>query len=705
MNRKPKSRARQQPTNDAFDHSNRAPIFIQQYDDQTKNLIKQQLPVRIEQAEIRAIQTTKPSLAEKNKIRAILLEFITRKNRIVYGGTSMNEAIKTKSPKDAFYTDVLFSDIEFYTDKPWYDIRELKDVLESHNIVKRVEFRPAIHDETFNLFINYALYMDITYVPRQIFNKIPTFTFDGSLTRYTTPHFAIIDLERMINDPINAAKQRWEKAFGRMYLLLKYYPYQFTDKSFVPVKNVEESDVAYEKSTSSQHRHASSMDRSERGNHDDYKDRRGKSKLTGSSQDSSSSQPSTSASTIIDNANDLKVIYKHIKTHFLTTPDNVDTCLITGAHAYNFFITNTYHDNPTLLNKLTYDYSEIELLSNDYANTVVNMYNYLKSIFKNPEKIGLVEYVPFFQFINKSAVFTFNNVRIVSVYNASGYCIPFIRSNKEYKYVSYQYLLMTLKQLEFREYVRVNRDKRRNYKIMVSNLLTARNRFNKKHNLTPLSQGSIFEEFKVDCVGKTIGYFRTSKLRKELKDVPFKNVPYIIANLDNDNTKKLQMFKNTSGNRATSKCKSFDIDLDTLEITKLYPDNEINDTISEELDTDVSSTRDIEDADMLSSSCESNNTANYSDSDDSDLSDYDAVANDDEANDDLDTPMINPTIANCPTNKCMVSLYDIEHESDDDLNSSQINTPTANISHVTKSDQAVLEDYIGVIEDDDDEMI
>ncbi len=101
---------------------------------------------------------------------------------------------------------------------------------------KYVTAREAQHEETYSIFVNFQLYCDVTYVPTRIYNSIKTIEIDG--VNYVHPHFIFIDQLRIINQPLTAAAQRWEKTFGRMYKLLKNYPLEnYRNSLSVPKTN------------------------------------------------------------------------------------------------------------------------------------------------------------------------------------------------------------------------------------------------------------------------------------------------------------------------------------------------------------------------------------------------------------------------------------------------------------------------------------
>lgn len=196
---------------------NRKPIFQDYYTEEDYDSIKEVLPDIIKQIERKAAEILEPTIYEKREVMADIKNFIRDKKRKVYGGTAINELIKAVNPKDAIYDEMIFSDIEFYSPTPVQDLVELTNLLYRKGY-KYVVGREAQHEETYSVFVNFQLYCDISYIPTRVYHGIQTKELDG--IHYAHPHFIYIDMLRIVNDPINAGAQRWEKTFDRMFKLL-----------------------------------------------------------------------------------------------------------------------------------------------------------------------------------------------------------------------------------------------------------------------------------------------------------------------------------------------------------------------------------------------------------------------------------------------------------------------------------------------------
>lgn len=168
-----------------------------------------------------------PTRTEIDEVNLEIQKFIIKKNRIVYGGWAQNAFIKEKKPEEQFYHAEDVPDIEFYTPEPSTDLMDLADHLYNKGY-KYIHTEEGVHNETYKLFVNFINYTDISYMPKNIFNNIPTKKIDGM--RMSHPHFMLIDAYRVYNDPVNSF-WRLEKTFSRFSTLDRLY--SFYDESLV----------------------------------------------------------------------------------------------------------------------------------------------------------------------------------------------------------------------------------------------------------------------------------------------------------------------------------------------------------------------------------------------------------------------------------------------------------------------------------------
>ena len=501
------------------------PDYLEYYTKEDYDEVLERLPFILKEISKKSAELVVPTLAEKNKVMQIIKNFIKKNERKVYGGTAINENIKIKNPSDAIYNDYTFSDIEFYTPTPKKDMIYILNKIYKEGFQYPIGY-DAQHEETYSIFVNFQLYCDITYVPTYVYHGIQTVEING--IRYAHPHFILIDQLRIINQPLTAAEQRWEKTFVRMYKLFKYYPLPYYNDK-IKLGNIR---------------------------------------------------------------TEIKGYISRIKTEFACEKENQKECLISGFEAYNFFIRHSLSviikkKNDLQKKKEQQEFEKLskkeeymeqklievpymELVSINYKNTIEKSFNYLKSIVVDSKKLTAKEYFPLFQFTGRVTHFEYDKQLILVIYQADGFCIPNISTTKHYMYVSFQYLLMYLLINKFRFHLNKDKPMYFNMSIMIGNLIYARNEYLNYCDIGVIND-TIFSDFRISCVGETTGFLRASKLRfienmKNKKHPQFRYNPEQFLSQPKESQEKLVLdnldkkYKNSSGNIINPKKMTFIID-------------------------------------------------------------------------------------------------------------------------------------------------
>jgi hypothetical protein len=183
------------------------------------SLLKTNIERINDQIKLKQNDIFKPTLHERLKIHNIILDFIKKNKRKVYGGYAVNKLLISKGC-EPIYKDHEIPDIDFYSIDPNSDVIILCNLLFDSGYT-RVSAREAKHQNTYSIFVNFDLYCDITYMPSNIYKKTPYITIEDII--YVNPNFMIIDYLRMITDPLNSY-WRIEKSFSRLIKLLEYFP-------------------------------------------------------------------------------------------------------------------------------------------------------------------------------------------------------------------------------------------------------------------------------------------------------------------------------------------------------------------------------------------------------------------------------------------------------------------------------------------------
>lgn len=191
------------------------------YSETDLEIIDQKLDDIIDGIEEKKLEIFEPTKKEVMAAYVIVLDFIKEKKRKVYGGFAQNKAVITKEPKDTFYKETAIPDIDYYSPEPLQDVKELSDRLFKAGF-KDVEGAQGQHSETYKIFVNGANVSDISYVPKNVYNKIPFHVIDG--IHYVHPSFIYLDLYRIATEPYFSSRI-WKKVFPRLYKLQKHYPF------------------------------------------------------------------------------------------------------------------------------------------------------------------------------------------------------------------------------------------------------------------------------------------------------------------------------------------------------------------------------------------------------------------------------------------------------------------------------------------------
>lgn len=181
----------------------------------------------IDQKKLKIFGPSEAELKELFAANDVVLQFIKDKKRKIYGGYAQNKVIVAKDPKDAFYEDDALPDIDVYSPEPLKDLVQVCNILQAKGF-KEVMGQEAQHKETYKVFVNEQNVLDLSYVPRNIYNRIPFIELDGII--YVHPSFVYIDLYRMLTDPYFSGTHRWKKIFPRLYKLQKHYPFNKATK-------------------------------------------------------------------------------------------------------------------------------------------------------------------------------------------------------------------------------------------------------------------------------------------------------------------------------------------------------------------------------------------------------------------------------------------------------------------------------------------
>jgi len=367
---------------------------------------------------------------------------------------------------------------------------------------KYVEGTEAQHKETYSVFVNFHNACDISYVPKNIYHKIPFIEIDG--IHFTHPSFIMIDMYREYTNPYFSSF-RWLKTFPRMVKLQKYYPFNKATKPLSDISEIKKLDANSQKIHSN---------------------------IIGS-------------------------IFEFLK--------NRESVVLFGKYAYNQYLHESdIMKDKTLGDKYKYvDIDHYQFISIDYKKDALELLDHIYKKFpEQKDDITIVEYYPFWMFLGYSAQIFYKGVPIFYIVNYNRKCVtikkvkPYIFDKKSAKLTdskslinicSYSFQLLMTIILAFKNKVDGDSQKYQFYNIMISHLVEIRNYYLKKNKKT-MFDNTLFQEFMEDCIGEIEDPVRESRLERKMK-AKEKKGPIVFRYHPEDGKKESNYrFPNSSGN-------------------------------------------------------------------------------------------------------------------------------------------------------------
>ena len=167
-----------------------------------------------------------------------VVDFLKKKKRILVGGMAIDYSLRTKGSK--LYSDNKLPDYDFLSPEFHRDAYEIGSILSKMGI-SGVSIVRALHISTMKVRVNFVVIADITYVPKNIYDKIPVKTYEGITIVH--PYWQMIDQHLALSlplsgPPLEAIYSRMEKDLKRFDLLHKYWDLSSKVKSNFKLKLV-----------------------------------------------------------------------------------------------------------------------------------------------------------------------------------------------------------------------------------------------------------------------------------------------------------------------------------------------------------------------------------------------------------------------------------------------------------------------------------
>jgi hypothetical protein len=172
-----------------------------------------------------------------DKALELVREFIKNKNRILYGGMAIDISLKL-SGHEGIYTSGTTPDFDFMSPDYYNDSNELAILLAKAGF-ENVSSIHAIHLTSRRVRVNFIPVADITYIPQNIYDSVPTLEIPDrssiidlqklSGIRIVHPNFQRLDIYRALSTPLEKPPgevilQRTKKDIKRFRMLNKQYP-------------------------------------------------------------------------------------------------------------------------------------------------------------------------------------------------------------------------------------------------------------------------------------------------------------------------------------------------------------------------------------------------------------------------------------------------------------------------------------------------
>jgi Poly(A) polymerase catalytic subunit len=165
-----------------------------------------------------------------NRALGIVKDFIIRKNHIIYGGMAIDLALKMAGHAGIYDSDAL-PDYDFMSPHHYDDSNELAIILHKAGL-PNVSGINAIHLTSRRVRVNFVSVADLTYIPQNIYDMIPTLPVtipEYRGLRIVHPNFQRLDMHRAFSTPYEKPPgevviQRGRKDIKRFKMLDEMYP-------------------------------------------------------------------------------------------------------------------------------------------------------------------------------------------------------------------------------------------------------------------------------------------------------------------------------------------------------------------------------------------------------------------------------------------------------------------------------------------------
>lgn len=149
--------------------------------------------------------------------------YIIKKRLILVGGMAIDFALRKKEKK--LYPDNTLPDYDFFSPNFHHDAYNIANELHQAGLT-RISVINAYHASTMRVRINFQTVADCTYIPKNVFDGLPTVSWENF--RIIHPHYQMLNQHLSLCQPYSGAPwetiHRWQKDIKRFNILDKEYP-------------------------------------------------------------------------------------------------------------------------------------------------------------------------------------------------------------------------------------------------------------------------------------------------------------------------------------------------------------------------------------------------------------------------------------------------------------------------------------------------
>lgn len=517
----------QRSQNNNNNNNNNHQISLYKYDDTL--MFDEKLNDILSQADELRLVSVEPTRDKIWQMIFIVRDFVIEKKRKIYGGFALNKLIEEVAPQDKFYDDgnIESWDIDFYSPDPIGDANEIADRLSAKGF-KYVRAVEALHDETYKIFADTIDCADISYVPSNIYHKMP-FKIVNNLC-LTGPHFMMIDYFRMLTDPLTSY-HRIEKSFKRLYLLQKYFPLPNIKSSIEMSPPDSDLDIALNHITD-----------------------------------------------FLTNRESIITVGMYQYNH-LIRESKINLRLKSNNNTKINFVDINYYE------VISIDYKKD---SRDLINLLKDKFKYGTG---STNKITYEENYPFFQYLGYSVNIMINNEIICKMYHYNNRCTPYfdvdalyftkgnynVKSKGKIRIGTFACLMMYSLINIMKARADEDEQTKNLYYTIISHITEMKNYYFDREKKTIFDK-SLFQEFIVKCIGDMVTPKMEQQIRIDRKREKGQRYSYSYDPKKDKKSEIKYIFKNSSGNRINN-AKNQKIDLinkyasSELEIDEDYVDD------------------------------------------------------------------------------------------------------------------------------------